>query len=68
MYDALQEESPDGGLWSGPELARYVRDRWGVGVCPEAGWRWLRELGLRLVVPRPRHPGAAGPDEQRGWL
>lgn len=65
---ALQAEPPDGGLWSGPKLARYARDRWGVKVCPETGWRWLRTLGFRLVVPRPRHPKAAGPDEQRRWL
>ena len=68
VYDALQKESPDGGLWSGPKLARFVRDRWGVKVCPETGWRWLRKLGFRLVVPRPRHPKAASPDEQRRWL
>jgi transposase len=68
VYDALQKESPDGGLWSGPKLARYVCDRWGVEVCPETGWRWLRKLGFRLVVPRPRHPRAASPDEQRRWL
>jgi transposase len=68
VYDALRKEPPDGGLWSGPKLARYVRDRWGVEVCPETGWRWLRKLGFRLVVPRPRHPKAAGPDEQRRWL
>lgn len=67
-FAALKGEPPDGGLWSGPKLARYVRDRWGVEVCPETGWRWLKKLGFRLVVPRPRHPKAAGPDEQRRWL
>ena len=68
VYDALRKEPPDGGLWSGPKLARYVRDRWGVEVCPETGWRWLRKLGFRLVVPRPRHPRAATPDQQKEWL
>jgi transposase len=68
VYDALQREPPDGGLWSGPKLARYVRNRWGIEVCPQTGWRWLKKLGLRLVVPRPRHPKAATPDEQRRWL
>lgn len=67
-FDALRQEPPDGGLWSGPKLARYARDRWGVEVCPETGWRWLKKLGFRLVVPRPRHPKAATPDEQRRWL
>ena len=67
-FDALQKGPPDGGVWSGPKLARFARDRWGVEVCPETGWRWLKKLGFRLVVPRPRHPKAAGPDEQRRWL
>lgn len=67
-FEALQKEPPDGGLWSGPKLARYARDRWGVEVCPETGWRWLKKLGFRLVVPRPRHPQAASPDDQRRWL
>ena len=67
-FEALQKEPPDGGLWSGAKLARYVRDRWGIEVCPETGWRWLKKLGFRLVVPRPRHPKAASADEQRRWL
>ena len=66
--EALQNEPPDGGLWSGPKRARYVRDRWGIEVCRETGWRWRTKLGFRLGVPRPRHPKAAGPDEQRRWL
>ena len=68
LYDALQGEAPDGGLWSGPKVARYARHRWGVEACPQTGWRWLRKLGFRLVVPRPRHPKAATADEQRRWL
>lgn len=67
-FEALKTEPPDGGLWSGPKLARYARDRWGIEVCPGTGWRWLKKLGFRLVVPRPRHPKAASPDEQRRWL
>jgi transposase len=67
-FEALHKEPPDGGLWSGPKLARYVRHRWGVEVCPATGWRWLKKLGFRLVVPRPRHPKGATPEQQRGWL
>ena len=68
LYEALQQEPPDGGLWSGPKVAAYVRDRWGARACPQTGWRWLRKLGFRLVVPRPRHPKAATPEQQRRWL
>jgi len=68
LFDALQQEPPDGGLWSGPKLAAYARDRFGVAAHPATGWRWLKKLGFRLVVPRPRHPKAATPEQQRGWL
>jgi transposase len=68
LYAALQADPPDGGLWTGPKVARYVRDRWGVEVVPQTGWRWLVRLGFRLRVPRPRHPKAATPEQQRVWL
>lgn len=68
LYRTLRADRPDGGLWTGPKVARYVRDRWGIDIVPQTGWRWLVRLGFRLRVPRPRHPKAPTPDEQRGWL
>ena len=68
LYDALQAEPPDGGLWTGPKVARYVRGRWAVEVVPQTAWRWLNDLGFSLRVPRPRHPKAATPEQQRVWL
>ena len=67
LYAALQKRPPDGGLWTGPKVARYVRDRWQVTVRPETGWRWLVDLGFTLQVPRPSHPTAANPTTRRGW-
>jgi transposase len=67
-YAALPADPPDGGPWTGPKVARYARDRWGVEVVPRTGWRWLVRLGFSLRVPRPRHPKAATPEQQRGWL
>ncbi len=67
-FAALQAAPPDGGLWSGPKVAAFVKDRFGVEVWPRTGWPWLQDLGFRPVVPRPRHPKAAGPDDQRRWL
>ncbi len=66
LFAALQKRPPDGGLWSGPKVARYA-DRWGVVVRPETGWRWLRKLGFTLQVPRPRHPRSADPPTQKRW-
>jgi len=68
LYQALQADPPDGGLWTGPKVVRYVRDRWGVEVVPQTGWRWLNDLGFSLRVPRPRHPKAATAEQQRVWL
>lgn len=68
LFAALQAEPPDHGLWSGPKVAAFVKDRFGVEVGPQTGWRWLKALGFRLVVPRPRHPKAATADQQRVWL
>jgi transposase len=67
LFEALQGRPADGGLWTGPKVAAYARDRWGVAVRVETGWRWLTGLGLSLQVPRPRDPGAATADEQRRW-
>lgn len=67
LFAALKRRPPDGGLWSGPKVARYAADRWGVRVRPETGWRWLRKLGFTLQVPRPSHPHAADAPTRRRW-
>jgi transposase len=67
LFEALQGRPDDGGLWTGPKVAAYVLDRWGVVVRKETGWRRLRRLGLTPQVPRPVNPKAATADEQRRW-
>jgi transposase len=65
LVTALNRRPPDGGLWTGPKVAVYVRGRWGVSVRPQTGWRWLVELGFTLQVPRPSHPRAADAPTRR---
>jgi transposase len=67
LFAALKKRPPDGGLWTGPKVAASVRDRWGVTVWPQTGWRWLKDLGFTLQVPRPRHPRSASPAARRRW-
>jgi len=67
LLAALGKRPPDGGVWTGPKVARYVADRWGVVVCPQTGWVWLRALGFTLQVPRPAHPNAADPATRGRW-
>src|SRR5262249_44102219 len=68
LFTTLQVGPPDGGLWSGPKVAAYVKERFGVEVRNQTGWQWLKDLGFRLVVPRPRHPKAATAEQQKEWL
>jgi transposase len=67
LLAALGQPPPDGGLWTGPKVAAYARARWGISVCKQTGWEWLRGLGLTPQVPRPKNPKAATPEEQRAW-
>jgi transposase len=67
LFAALKGRPPDGGLWTGPKVAGYARDRWQVRVAPQTGWRWLRALGFTLQVPRPSHPRSADPTTRRRW-
>jgi transposase len=67
LLAALKKRPPDGGVWTGPKVARYVADRWSVRVCPQTGWVWLRDLGFTLQVPRPSHPRAADPATRARW-
>ncbi len=67
LYAALEQPPPDGGLWSGPKVAAYARDRFGVTVCKQTGWEWLKGLGFSLQVPRPKNPGAAADERRRAW-
>jgi transposase len=68
LFAALRKPPLDHGLWSGPKVAAFVQERFGIVIVTSTGWQWLKELGFRLVVPRPRHPKAATPEQQREWL
>jgi transposase len=67
LWAALQQPPPDGGLWAGPKVARYARDRFGIAIVKPTGWRRLRGLGFSPQVPRPRHPRAASAAERQAW-
>src|SRR5919199_4881262 len=61
---ALQKPPPDGGRWSGRQVATWIA-KWlhrpPGSIAPARGWDYLRRLGDTPQVPRPRHANPAHP-------
>ncbi len=65
---ALAQPHPDGGVWNGARVARWIAQVTGrQHVYRQFGWAVLRRLGLSPQVPRPRHRQAATPEQQADW-
>lgn len=59
LDQALHGPAPDGGLWTGPKVARWIAAETGRDhVHDQRGWDYLRKLGFVLRRPRPRHAKA----------
>lgn len=59
----LRTPPNDGGLWSGPKVARWIAERLGLEhVHAPRGWEALKKLDWSIQTPRPRNPNAAGPE------
>jgi transposase len=67
LFAALRTAPPGGGAWTGPKVARYVADRWGVAVSEATGFRLLRAFRLTLRPPRLGRPQAAARPTRRRW-
>jgi transposase len=58
LLQALRETAPDGGLWNGRKVADYLTELLGVTIVRQQGWEYLKQMELRLRVPRPQHQEA----------
>lgn len=58
LREALAGPTPDGGLWTGSAVARWLSDRLRRPVGRQQGWVWLRRLGYTPQRPRPAHTEA----------
>ena len=61
LLEALKGPPPSGGVWSGPQAARWMEQR--LGRAPQSlddarGWEALRKVGWRPQRPRPQHKEA----------
>ena len=52
----VSEPPPDGGLWTGKKVARWMTGYLGRLVSPQRGVEYLRRFGLTRQIPRPCNP------------
>jgi transposase len=68
LKERIKTPPDDGGLWTGPKIARWLAKFHGVqAVHDQRGWDALMAIGYSIQQPRPRHPEAAS-DEDRSAL
>jgi transposase len=66
LLQALRGPAPDGGLWNGRKVADYLSELLGVSISRQQGWEYLKQMELRLRVPRPQHQDS-DLEEQEAW-
>jgi transposase len=68
LKERLKTPPDDGGVWTGPKVARWLAQFHGrKSVHAQRGWDALIAIEYSIQKPRPRHPEAAG-DEERAQL
>jgi len=65
LKERLKTLPDDGGLWTGPKVARWLAKFHGrKSVHDQRGWDALVAIEYSIQKPRPRHPGAAGEEDR----
>lgn len=64
LFAVLQKKAPDGGLWSGPKVNKWIEKKTGKKTGHSTGWTYLQKLGFALIKPRPCNKQAATKEEQ----
>jgi transposase len=66
LLEAIRGPAPDGGLWNGRKVADYLSELLNTRISRQQGWEYLKQMGLRLRVPRTQHV-EADLEEQEEW-
>jgi hypothetical protein len=61
LEQAVDGPAPDGGLWTGPKVARWMSAKLGRMIYPVRGWELLHSLGGVIARSCGSHPMC-------GWL
>lgn len=68
LRERLRRPPDDGGLWTGPKVARWIAARLGLAhVHAPRGWEALKKLGWSIQEPRPKNPKSATPEEEEAF-
>lgn len=61
LKDLLLKRPADGGLWTGPKVARWIKGKLRRKISHVTGWHYLCGAGFTLQTPRPAHTDSASP-------
>ncbi len=65
LKERLKAPPDDGGLWTGPKVARWLASFHSLQtVHDQRGWDALVAIKYSIQKPRPRHPNAAGEEDR----
>ena len=65
LKERMTRPPDDGGLWTGPKIARWLARFHGLkSVHGQRGWDALIAIGYSIQQPRPRHPQAATEEDR----
>lgn len=67
LLSIIQKDPEDGGLWTGPKIAKWISKKLNCRVSAVTGWKYLKRLGFTLQIPRPQHQKAANKEEQEAF-
>jgi len=58
LKSAVLSEHPEGSLWSGSEVVRWIKEKTGKEYWPQLGCKYLNKIEATIQVPRPQHQNA----------
>jgi len=65
LRERVRTPPDEGGLWSGPKVARWLAEFHGLRwVHDQRGWDALVAIAYSVQKPRPRHPEAANEEDR----
>jgi hypothetical protein len=65
LRERVRTPPDEGGLWSGPKVARWLAEFHGLAsVHDQRGWDALVAIAYSVQKPRPRHPEAANAEDR----